>query len=385
METAPRAAAKVLKRLAITGCAIAALAASIPCSAAEAPDITLKIVKELKLDDSILKGMDDELRVPDSWVAAAKKEGTFRITGSWDPGQFRKMTAPFVARYPFIKPEYSRGSFNDRAVRPLIAFQEGRYIADIVSGIGGAMARYNDAHALDDLRVLPNAKNVASGMKAADGSWIGIRIRYWCMSYNTSAVPKQDLPATWEDLLNQPRWRNGHLAINNLPQLWLLPLMAHNGTDWAKSYLKKLFDDVKPQLRKEGANALSNLVMAGEFDAAIPAADYRISLYVPKGAPISWHCPTPVPSAISEMAILKGSPNVDAARLFANWLLSKEGQIAQFYADHATPIHKDLQTKEFLTFPEELAGKELAFRSPELENRTDELLKLWNPYWERAR
>jgi ABC-type Fe3+ transport system substrate-binding protein len=106
---------------------------------------------------------------------------------------------------------------------------------------------------------------------------------------------------------------------------------------------------------------------------------------VPKGAPISWHCPAPVPSAISEMAILKGTPNIDAARLFANWLLSKEGQIAQFYADHATPIHKDLQTKEFLTFPDELAGKQLAFRSPELENRTEELLKLWNPYWERAR
>ena len=85
------------------------------------------------------------------------------------------------------------------------------------------------------------------------------------------------------------------------------------------------------------------------------------------------------------MAILKGTPNIDAARLFANWLLSKEGQIAQFYADHATPIHKDLQTKEFLTFPAELAGKPLAFRSPELENRTEELLKLWNPYWERAR
>lgn len=295
------------------------------------------------------------------------------------------MTAPFVARYPFIKPSYTRGSFNDRAIRPLMAFKEGRYIADIVSGIGGAMPRYVEADALDDLRLLPNAGNVIPGMKNAEGLWIGIRIRYWCMSYNTNAVAKADLPATWDDLLTNPRWRNGRLALGNLPQLWMLPLWGQKGQAWAEQYLQTLFKVVKPQIRKEGSNALLSLVMAGEFDAAIPSADYRLARYVAKGAPIAWHCPAPVPSAISEMAILKGSPNIHAARLFANWLLSKEGQIAQFHADNATPIHKDLQTRDFLSFPDEIAGKPLAFRNPELEDKDDELLALWNPLWNQAR
>jgi iron(III) transport system substrate-binding protein len=295
------------------------------------------------------------------------------------------MTAPFVARYPFVKPAYSRGSFNDRAIRPLIAYQDGRYIADIVSGIGGAMPRYVEAEALDDLRALPNAKNVLPGMKNAEGRWIGIRIRYWCMSYNTNAVSKADLPKTWDDLLTNPRWRNGRLGLANLPQLWMLPLWAQKGNAWAQQYLDTLFHDVKPQIRKEGANALVSLVIAGELAGAIPSADYRVGLYVDKGAPIAWHCPTPVPSAISEMAILKGNPNIHAARLFANWLLSKEGQIAQFHADGATPIHKDLQTKEFLKFPDEIAGKPLAFRDPELEDQNDALLALWNPLWNRER
>jgi iron(III) transport system substrate-binding protein len=344
-----------------------------------------KYVSDLKLDPSLATGLDDELRVPDEWIAGAKKEGTFRITGSWDPGQFRDMTAPFVARYPFLKPNYSRGSFNDRAIRPLLAFQDGRYIADIVSGIGGAMPRYVEAHALDDLRVLPNAKNVLPGMKNEEGRWIGIRIRYWCMSYNTSAVSKADLPKTWDDLLTNPRWRNGRVGLANLPQLWMLPLWAQKGGPWAQHYLDTLFNEVKPQIRREGANALVSLVIAGELDAAIPSADYRVGLYVDKGAPIAWHCPTPVPSAISEMAILKGNPNIHAARLFANWLLSKEGQIAQFHADGATPIHKDLQTKEFLKFPGELADKPLAFRNPELEDQNDSLLALWNPLWTKVR
>jgi len=362
-----------------------ALAWRAPSFATDLPDATRTILSDLKLNASILAGLDRELTVPDGWIAGAKKEGAFRITGSWDPSQFRAMTAPFVARYPFIKPSYTRGSFNDRAIRPLMAFKEGRYIADIVSGIGGAMPRYVEADALDDLRLLPNAGNVIPGMKNAEGRWIGIRIRYWCMSYNTNAVAKADLPATWDDLLTNPRWRNGRLALGNLPQLWMLPLWGQKGQAWAEQYLQTLFKVVKPQIRKEGSNALLSLVMAGEFDAAIPSADYRLARYVAKGAPIGWHCPSPVPSAISEMAILKGSPNIHAARLFANWLLSKEGQIAQFHADNATPIHKDLQTREFLSFPDEIAGKPLAFRDPALEDRDDELLALWNPLWNQAR
>jgi iron(III) transport system substrate-binding protein len=291
------------------------------------------------------------------------------------------MTRPFVARYPFIKPVYARGSFNDRALRPLIAFKEGRYTADIVSGIGGAMPRYVEAGALDNINQLPTSNSILSGMKATDGSWIGIRIRYWCMSYNTDKVTNADLPATWDDLLSNPRWGDGHLALANLPQLWVLPLWAKKGEGWTKQYLDALFTQLKPQIRKEGANALLSLVMAGEFHAAIPAADYRLASYARKGAPIGWHCPAPVPSAISEMAVLRGSPNIYAARLFANWLLSKEGQIAQFHADGATPIHKDLQTKAFLAFPDEIAGKELAFRHPELEDENDKMLALWNPLW----
>jgi iron(III) transport system substrate-binding protein len=362
-----------------------ALAWSAPSLAADLPDATRTILSDLKLNESILAGLDRELTVPDGWVEGAKKEGAFRITGSWDPSQFRAMTAPFVARYPFVKPSYTRGSFNDRAIRPLMAFKEGRYIADIVSGIGGAMPRYVEADALDDLRLLPNAGNVIPGMKNAEGRWIGIRIRYWCMSYNTNTVAKADLPATWDDLLTNPRWRSGRLALGNLPQLWMLPLWGQKGQAWAEQYLQTLFKVVKPQIRKEGSNALLSLVIAGEFDAAIPSADYRLARYVAKGAPIAWHCPSPVPSAISEMAILKGSPNIHAARLFANWLLSKEGQIAQFHADNATPIHKDLQTRDFLSFPDEIAGKPLAFRNPELEDRDDELLALWNPLWNHAR
>ena len=42
------------------------------------------------------------------------------------------------------------------------------------------------------------------------------------------------------------------------------------------------------------------------------------------------------------MGILKGG-NVNAAKLFVNWFLSREGQVAQFHSAHYTPLYPDLR------------------------------------------
>jgi ABC-type Fe3+ transport system substrate-binding protein len=365
---------------------MAALTASLAL-AADLPKSTQKMLADLKLDPSIMSGLDQELNVPPQWIEEAKKEGTIRISATWDQGQYRKMMAPFVERYPFLKQEYSRGSRQERVMKPLVAFQSGRIVTDLLGGIGGSFALFKEAGALEDMRDLPNFKNVPVGMRDEDGLWVGQRLRYWCMSYNTKLVKKEDLPKTWDDLLTNPIWRNGHLALSNRPNLWLANLWAlpGYGEKWGKSYLDRLFNDVKPQLRKEGNNALVSLVIAGEFLAALPSADYRTKQYVEKGAPVSWHCPEPVPMAISELSTIKGNPHPYASKLWVNWFLSKEGQIAQYYADLATPVHKDLQTPEFLPFPDEIKGRKIAFRDPiQLERDLPHVYEVWNPLWEQG-
>jgi iron(III) transport system substrate-binding protein len=360
----------------LAGNAAAALAADLP-----AP--TKKMLADLKMDQSILSGLDDELAVPAEWVEAAKKEGAVRIGGSWDPNNFKSMTAAFAARYPYIKVSYSRGSFQSRVITPLMAAKEGRYVVDVVASIGGALQHYFEADLLEDLNSLPGAKNVPVGMKDPKGRWIGMRLRHWCLAYNVEKVKKSELPATWDDLLNNPRWRNGKIGMNNLPQVWLLPLWGEFGESWGANFTTKLFQDVRPQIRKEGANALAELLIAGEFDVALPAGDHHIGDLAEKGAPISWHCPTPVPSALGEITVLKGSPNADSGRIFANWLLSKEGQIAQYEWEQAIPVHKDLQLPVFEKFPDEILDKKIAFREPSLAEDDSALLNVWNPLWEQ--
>ena len=332
-----------------------------------------------------MAGIDQELTVPKEWMDGARKEGTVKILGSWDIPQFQIMVAPFKERYPFIKLDYSRGEFNARALRPLIALKEGRYVTDILTGFGGSTHHYQQADALEDLRELPGFKNPLPGTGDPDGgTWVGSRLRYWCMTYNTNLVKKEDLPKTWDDILTDPKWHNGNIGAANRPQLWLLMLWGAYGEKYVTDYIDRFFKVAKPQIRKEGENALLTLVAAGEFHAALPAADYRTKQILDRGAPVSWHCPEPIPLAVSQIGILKGNPHINASRVWVNWFLSKEGQIGQFVGDKATPLHRDLQTPDFLAFPDVLKGRKIAARTPDDEKETEKLNALWTDYWVKA-
>ena len=349
--------------------------------AAELPKATKKILATLKLPASTLKGLDRELAVPKSVLSGAKKEGAVTILGSWRPKEFKKLSGPFKSRYPFIKIKYKYGrAFNARAIKPIIAFREGRFITDVLTGFGGSRRLYKEANALEDLRDLPGFQNALDG-NDPKGAWVAIRLRFWCMAYNTKVVKKADLPKTWDDLLTNPRWRNAKIGVGNRPQLWLLMLRKEKGKAWTNNYIDKFFNVVRPQFRKEGLNALITLVVAGEIQAAIPSGPSRVHTYAKKGAPVGWHCPSPIPRAFSRTAVFKGSPHRNAAKLWVNWLISKEGQVAQFHAEGTAPSHKDLQLAQLLTYSEEVFGRK---QVSEDYSQLRALKKVWGSYWTKV-
>lgn len=356
--------------------------ARIFAAAAPLPKATQDDLKKLKLEPSLLSDIDKELTVPQGWIDGAKKERKLRIFSTFDPPQAEVVFRAFKERYPFIAIEYSRASHEDRAIRTVVAYKNKKILTDILTGLGGSFFMYHEIGALENLKNIPNIKNNPPGTVDPQGFWVGMHMRYWCMAYNTRQIGKADVPKKWEDFLTNPKWRNGNLALGNRPQLWALQLWKAKGESWIKDYLTKLFNEVKPQLRREGMNAVLELLAAGEFYGSVPSAEYRTHQKVLDGAPVSYTCPDPAPGAVSEMAILKGSPNINAARLFVNWFLSKEGQIAQYIADYAPPVHKGLQRKELLPFAEEILTKQIAFRDPADELLVQpKLLEFWDQLW----
>ena len=347
------------------------------------PKSTQEMLKKINLDPAVLSDIDKELTVPQEWIEKARKEGKLRIRSTpMTPKQIKTLLAAFRERYPFIELEYLGSSQRDRTIKTLIAYKAGRVLSDVLASIGGYIDGFKEADALVDLRNIPTWKKVPKQAKDPDGFWVGINRHYWCMAYNTRLVGKNDLPKKWEDLLTNPIWRQGNLALGNRPQLWAMMLWAAKGEAWTKHFLTKLFSEVKPQLRKEGMFALVSLLAAGEFHAAVPSLDARVLQLKSQGAPVGFTCPEPAPVAPEDTVILKGSQNPNAARLYVNWLLSKEGQVAYYAAQYYAPIHRDLQLKQLIPFADQILGKEVSYRVPRLEVEVSpKLKKFWNGLW----
>ncbi len=368
----------------LTGAAmVATLVFGAAADAADLPKATQKALAKLKLDFSLLNGLDAELKVPKAWLDGAASEKEVVILGTWSNREFPGMTAAFEERYPFVKLRYHRTGTSGRGVKVLIALREGRVIGDVLTSIADSYALFAKTKALADLRDLPGFGNVSSELAASDGTWAAHKLSFRCMAYNTSKVKKADLPQKWEDLLTNPVWRGNKIALSNHPNAWLLNLWGGAGEKWGEDFTRRLFADVRPQQRKEGMTAVTALTVAGEFDANIPAPEWRVAAYVKKGAPIGYHCPSPVPITLSQIVILEKSPHKNAARLFVNWMLSSEGQLMQYAKSFAVPVHKALQSPRFLSFSETIVGKPKVIRDDSLigGDTQKKMLKMWKANW----
>ncbi|HEX9809129.1 MAG TPA: extracellular solute-binding protein [Alphaproteobacteria bacterium] len=371
-----------LRKLTLCVFSAALIFAAPAADAADLPASTREFLQRLKQPPTLLKDIDAALAVPPAMLAAAKQEPGVRIGGTLDPKQFREMVRPFEERYPFVKITYMRGSRFNRTVQPLIALKEGRVTVDVISSLGNQTLNYRDAGAFAPLGDLPAYRALEADYKGQRDLWAGQRLLFYCMAYNTNLVKPQDLPKDWDDVLKDTRLHGGKIGLTNKPDDWFLHLVPSRGMDWGKHYLAQLFGTVKPQLRKEGKNAVTALAVAGEFPVTMVSLFSRVAYLQKKGSPIDMHCPGSVAASLSEIAVLKASPALNQGLLFTNWLVSREGQLAQYVASNYDPLHEDLRDAGLESLPGKLKGKKVNVLTIDiLEKYGDEVGALWQAHW----
>lgn len=209
----------------------------------------------------------------------------------------------------------------------------------------------------------PEAANIPAQYIDADHTYIGARLVVMGIAYNTALVPEDQVPAKWEDLLNDTFTDQIMLtdAVESGTMAYALGALVQND-QYGWDYFQQLKDKQHAVLNSS-ATGTHNDIAAGGYLATI-GVDYVTQTLSDAGSPIKFVYPAENAVVIyGPMAIMKSTANEAAAKVFYDWVLSAEGQ--QVLADAgATPIRTDV-TRE---------GSMPVSEIPAMENIDDTLM-----------
>src|SRR5919109_834672 len=252
----------------------------------------------------------------------AKQEGNLIIYSVWDVEHLRVISDAFAKRYPGIKATYWQGRNPEIVTRVLTEFQGGQASVDSILSdnapavlrAAGAMAAYETVQ--KDVLVLhdPTIPTVSLQVQA--------------LTYNTRKMKAGDLPKSREDLA-KPNCK-GMVALDD-------PMRAGPLSSMLAGLKEQWKDDARFNRFLRGLKALNvpvhkstsamfRLLVSGEYAICMPALLHDVIADKEKGTPIDY-VKTVSPVVFPRAAgIYAKAPNPNAAKLFAEWLISEEGQ-----------------------------------------------------------
>jgi iron(III) transport system substrate-binding protein len=180
------------------------------------------------------------------------------------------------------------------------------------------------------MKYVPKSSEVfAAGFKDAGGFFYGLRATLSVIAYNPKIVADKDAPKTWKDLLD-PKWRGkevtAHPGYSGIIMTHVLALVKQLNWDYFQELAKNKLHIV------QSANDPAGVVASGERPVGVNGAEYFYYKTLKQGNPIKIVYPKEgVPLVVSPTAIANAAPHPNAARLFTEFILSKENQ--QILAD----------------------------------------------------
>ncbi|HLN85900.1 MAG TPA: extracellular solute-binding protein [Candidatus Limnocylindrales bacterium] len=252
----------------------------------------------------------------------AKEEGKVVAYLAMNAADAVTVQSSFEKKFPQIKVDLVRMGAPSLLQRILTESRGGKVLADVVLGFGfihyelvqqKLLARYDS----------PERNNYVTQFKDKDGYWTNVMPIVHTIAYNTKSLPAAELPVRYTDLL-QPRWQ-GRLGMNSNNLMFLAAMMTHFGKESGMGFLQKLSDQA-PQVRG-GGSLLMTLVAAGEFPLGFSINENNVENLKLKGAPVDWvRLADPLYGELVPIGIMSGAAHPNAARLFIDYVLSREGQ-----------------------------------------------------------
>lgn len=289
------------------------------------------------------------------WVAAAKKEGKVVVMGSADPDVRKLLPAAFKERFG-VALEYIGGRGGDLSARLRVERQAGLHTVDVTfGGLGELGATHYQEKWLDPLRpvlILPDAID-ATKWKPGKLWFIDPEAKYilrlynyitgGILSINTQYAKPEDFN-TFKEVLN-PKWR-GKISLYD-------PTTTGTGSQdatriyyqFGPEFLRKLYLDQKPGLSRD-KRLLADWVARGTYPISLGVETEGVIRMKEQGLPVELLFPPDSPGTLSAgnglMALMNGAPHPNAARVFVNWMASKEGMGLLAWARRKSTARNDI-------------------------------------------
>lgn len=293
-------------RLAVAVIALWGISAAINVQSAQKQDT----------DIYLYQGADREQRL----VSKAKQEGVVSIYTSMQLPDSLPLTQAFEKKYG-IKASLWRASGEKLVQRMLVEGRAGRFDVDVVETDGAQMEiLYREKQFAPFYS--PSARDIPQAVIPAHKHYVPTRVSLYVLAYNTRLVPPGEVPNSYEDLLH-PKW-SGKLGIEAADVAWFGAVAKAMGEEKGLAYFQKLAAN-RPAVRT-GHTLLAELVASGEISMAPDAHVQGVARLKQRGAPVEWKALQPAFGQPSSVGVTRRAPHPHAALLFADFILSREGQ-----------------------------------------------------------
>ncbi|SNT29678.1 iron(III) transport system substrate-binding protein [Noviherbaspirillum humi] len=271
-------------------------------------------------------------------VAAAKKEGTFTWYTSFAERDIPQLIGPFEKKYG-IKVRVWRAGTDKVLQRTLMEANGKRYDVDAIHISAPEMEALQREKIFQPVES-PHLKDLSPGAVPKHKEWVSTLLTVFVQAYNTNLVRKEDLPKSYEDLLN-PKWK-GKLGIEAEDFDWFAAVVTGMGEQKGVKLFRDIVATNGISVRK-GHTLLTNMIGAGEVPLGLTVYNYMPETAKKKGAPIEWFAIEPAIARVNGIGIARRAPHPNAAALFYDYMLSPEGQKAMTAMDYV-PINTTVES-----------------------------------------
>ena len=254
----------------------------------------------------------------------AKEEGALVVYTIWDVDHIRSILAVFNKRFPGIETSYWQGGRSEIMTRTLTEFQAGQKSVDVILSEGAPVV-LRAAGAIEPYNTVQ-----ASSLFLHDPELPTVSLSIGTLSYNTKKIKADQLPKDWEDVAN-PKFK-GVVALDDPLRAGPLSLMLaglkeywKDDERWTK-YIKGL-KALNVTVHKS-TSAMFRLLIAGEYSISMPSLLHDLVEAKAKGSPVDFVKSAPPAISAQQLGIYGKAPHISSAKLFTEWMVTPEGQLA---------------------------------------------------------